>query len=238
MHVVMPDNDTLRAAIELAVRAPSIHNTQPWRWLIGDQSVHLFADRARQVPAVDPDGRELVVSCGAALHHFRVALAALSWVCAVHRLPNPGTPDLRASLEFQLREPSDQDIGAAVLISRRRSDRRRMSAWPVPPDHLRLIADRARAEGALAVPVVSPAGRFALAGAIAQAAVIQENTPDYASELATWTGRALGDADGVPLPTCPSPSGAAGTTPTCACSRTARSPNRPANATDSRLNCW
>ena len=203
MHVLTPDNDTLRTAIELAVRAPSIHNTQPWRWLIGDHSVHLFADRARHVPAVDPDGRDLVISCGAALHHFRVALAALGWVCAVHRLPNPATPDHLASLEFRPRKPSDQDIAAAVLISRRRSDRRRMSAWPVPPDHLRLIAARARAEGALAVPVVDPAARFALTGAIAQAAVIQENTPEYAFELATWTGRARGGVDGVPAANVP-----------------------------------
>jgi hypothetical protein len=57
-----------------------VHNTQPWRWLVGDHSVHLMADRARGVPATDPDGRDLLLSCGAALHHLRVAFAALGGV--------------------------------------------------------------------------------------------------------------------------------------------------------------
>jgi nitroreductase len=200
---VGPDRDTLRTAIELAVRAPSIHNTQPWRWMIGDESVHLFADWARQVPAIDPAGRDLLVSCGAVLHHMRVALVALGWASTVHRLPNPATPDHLASLEFQPHEPSDLDIAAAAMISRRRTDRRRMSSWPVPPGHLELIARRVRGQGALAVAIVDPAARFALAGAIAQAAVIQESDPDYAFELATWTGRARGGDDGVPATTIP-----------------------------------
>ena len=70
------DRRTVRAAIELASRAPSVHNSQPWRWMVGPHSVHLYADLRRWLPATDADGRDLVVSCGAALHHLRVALAA------------------------------------------------------------------------------------------------------------------------------------------------------------------
>ncbi|GAB1510369.1 Acg family FMN-binding oxidoreductase [Actinophytocola sp. KF-1] len=175
MNIAMPGREHLRTAIALAVRAPSAHNTQPWRWRIDDGSVHLFADWARHVPAGDPGGRDLLISCGAALHHFRVAAAALGWATAVHRLPDPAAPEHLAALEFRPHQPSDRDIAAAAAIRRRHTDRRRMSSLPVPPDHLRLIAARARAHGALAVPVVDPAARFALAGAIAQAAVIQAN---------------------------------------------------------------
>ena len=203
MNVAMPDRENLRTAITLAMRAPSVHNTQPWQWLIDDESVHLFADWTRHVPATDPDGRDLLISCGAALHHFRVAIAALGWSTSVHHVPNPAAPEHLASLEFRPHEPSDRDIAAAAAISRRRTDRRSMSSWPVPPEHLRLLADRARDQGALAVHVTDPAARFELAGAIAQAAVIQTNSPDYAYELATWTGRARGGRDGVPATNTP-----------------------------------
>ncbi|GAB1516744.1 Acg family FMN-binding oxidoreductase [Actinophytocola sp. KF-1] len=203
MNIAMPDRENLRTAITLAVRAPSVHNTQPWQWRIDDESVHLFADWTRHVPATDPAGRDLLISCGAALHHFRVAIAALGWTTTVQHLPNPGTPEHLAALGFRPHEPSDRDIAAAAAISRRRTDRRRMSSWPVPADHLRLIAEHARGQGALAVQVIDPAARFELAGAIAQAAVIQANSPDYAYELASWTGRARGGPDGVPATNIP-----------------------------------
>ncbi|MGZ4520454.1 MAG: Acg family FMN-binding oxidoreductase, partial [Mycobacteriaceae bacterium] len=68
-----PDLETILAALDVACRAPSVHNTQPWRWAIAEHSVHLFADGSRRLPVVDPDGREMTISCGAALHHARVA---------------------------------------------------------------------------------------------------------------------------------------------------------------------
>ncbi|MDF3051341.1 MAG: nitroreductase, partial [Pseudonocardia sp.] len=67
---------TVRTALELACRAPSVHNTQPWRWRLGDDTVALFADQRRRLWATDRDARDLILSCGAALHHLRVALAA------------------------------------------------------------------------------------------------------------------------------------------------------------------
>ena len=68
----------LEHAVEHALRAPSVHNTQPWRWRIdpADGVVELHADRGRQLTATDPDGRDLLISCGAALGHLAVALRA------------------------------------------------------------------------------------------------------------------------------------------------------------------
>jgi len=105
----LPDDRTVTTAIDLATRAPSVHNTQPWRWRIGDRSVHLYADLERQVSATDPDQRDLVMSCGAALHHVRVAFAALGWSTTVDRLPNPDEPDHLASLKLTDPTPSPLD---------------------------------------------------------------------------------------------------------------------------------
>ena len=79
----------LAIAVEHALRGPSVHNTQPWRWRIGADAVHLHADWTRHLVATDPDRRDLVLSCAAALHHLLVALAARGLEASVDRLPDP-----------------------------------------------------------------------------------------------------------------------------------------------------
>lgn len=74
-----------------------MHNTQPWLWQVNDKSAHLFTDWTRHVPTTAPHGRDLLISCGAAPHHFRITMAALGWITTVHRLPNPATPGWPAS---------------------------------------------------------------------------------------------------------------------------------------------
>ena len=75
--------------VELACRAPSVHNTQPWRWRARESTVDLFADYTRQLVYADPTRRDLMISCGAALHHLQVAAAGLGWAARVTRFPDP-----------------------------------------------------------------------------------------------------------------------------------------------------
>ena len=197
MNERTPDTHTLLDAITLANRAPSVHNTQPWRWLLGDESIHLMADRTRRLTATDPDGRDLLLSCGAALHHLRIALGALGWRAVVHRLPNPWDPDHLAAVELAWKTPSIEDITLAGAISRRRTDRRRFSSWPVPDGHLDIMVRRAGKAGALLVPVTGRFTRKQLTRAIDEASGIQEHDPAYVEELAAWSGRSRLSRDGV-----------------------------------------
>jgi nitroreductase len=192
-----PDHETVRGAIALATRAPSVHNTQPWQWLLGERSVHLMADWSRHLPATDPDGRDLLISCGATLHHLRVALAALGWASEVHRIPNPANPDHLAALELRPHRPSEQNVALAAAIPNRRTDRRGFSSWAVPTAHLDLMTHRASNAGALLVPVTDERYRYHLVRAIASATARQEGSPEYAAELAAWTGRSTVAGDGV-----------------------------------------
>ena len=192
-----PDHETLRGAIALATRAPSVHNTQPWRWLLGDSSVHLMADWSRQLPATDPEGRDLVLSCGAALHHLRVALGALGWAGEINRVPNPADPGHLAALEPHPHTPSDEDIALATAIPLRRTDRRAFSSWPVPPGHLDLMMRRASRAGALLVPITDAGFRHHLVMAIDEAASRQNADPAYAAEITQWSGRSRFAEDGV-----------------------------------------
>src|SRR6185369_17951260 len=95
---LMPTRSEVVRAVSFGVRAPSIHNTQPWRWVYRSGVLELYADRSRQLPALDPDGRSLLLSCGAALELARVGFAASGWRTEVDRLPDPDQPDLLARI--------------------------------------------------------------------------------------------------------------------------------------------
>src|SRR3712207_8175716 len=84
--------DALRQAAVLAGRAPSVHNSQPWRWRPDAQTLDLFLATDRPLHGPDPDARVAVLSCGAALHHARVHLAAQGWRADVDRMPDPRHP--------------------------------------------------------------------------------------------------------------------------------------------------
>ena len=101
MSVAFPEPDTLRAVLSMAMRAPSVHNSQPWHWRVGPSSLQLYADYSRHLPNTDPDRRDMMVSCGAALHHCTVALAALGWQARIRRFPDPADPTHLASIEMR-----------------------------------------------------------------------------------------------------------------------------------------
>ncbi|MEX2217864.1 MAG: nitroreductase family protein [Phycisphaerales bacterium] len=89
---------SLRSVIELAVRAPSAWNTQPWRFRIGEETIDVLADRSRSLGPADPGDRELAVSCGAAIMNLRIALTRARFTWLVDLLPTPANPDLFARL--------------------------------------------------------------------------------------------------------------------------------------------
>lgn len=91
--------DDVRWAAAQFARAPSVNNTQPWRLEWDGHRFLVRADRDRQLSVSDPSGRELIMSCGAALFGLRVALDQLGWSYTVRRLPNPLDPDLLAIVE-------------------------------------------------------------------------------------------------------------------------------------------
>jgi hypothetical protein len=86
----LSDDFTVKTAVAMAIRAPSVHNSQPWSWRIGNSTLHLYAEQDRQLIETDPDGRDLMLSCGAALHHLRVSLAALAAVADSASSPSAG----------------------------------------------------------------------------------------------------------------------------------------------------
>ena len=149
MSPQFPDGDTLEAALALAIRAPSARNCQPWRWRIGRDGLDLFADPGRLAAGTDPDRRDLVLSCGASLHHATVALAAMGWQARVHRLPDAADRNHLAALELTPRRADELDVTLAAAIANRRTDRRAYVSWPVPWNDIALMGARAARAGVM-----------------------------------------------------------------------------------------
>ncbi|AYF75361.1 hypothetical protein D7D52_17480 [Nocardia yunnanensis] len=191
-----PRPETIHAALRLALRAPSVHNSQPWRWRQADGELHLHADRSRHLPATDPQSRALMLSCGAALHHVLVALSALGWGSAVTYAPDPHDPDHLATIRLARRAPTTTDICLTAAILLRRSDRRRFANSQVPRRYLRAAVDYAARFGAQVRPVTD-ASREQLGKLMHRAAEQHAGDAQYQVELASWSGRRHGH-DGVP----------------------------------------
>ena len=198
MNARFPDAGTVRTVLNLAARAPSVHNTQPWRWRVDDARLHLYADAERQLPNTDPDGRDLILSCGTALHHCVIAFAAVGWLSKVTRLPDPDDANYLAAIELSPYPANAVDIALAAAIPRRRTDRRHYSSWPVPIGDIALMAARAVRNGVTLCQVED----LDKLNKIVAESVSEHFNRDYLAELTAWSGRYASVA-GVPAHSTP-----------------------------------
>jgi nitroreductase len=193
-----PGATQIASAITLASRAPSVHNTQPWCWRVTSRSLELFADPTRRLQASDRNARLLMLSCGATLHHLAVAVAvgAEGWHAEIHRFPDATLPTKLASIDFTA-QPSTREVRElARAIADRRSDRRPMSSWPVPTDHVDHLAALAAEYGAIA-RTLDPS-ELSVWNALARRAARRRALPEYRAELYKWTHRDESRRDGIP----------------------------------------
>lgn len=191
-------SQTLRDYLAAAVAAPSIYNTQPWLFRPADGGVDVFADRRRRLDIVDPRGRELFISLGAAIFNLRVAILARGRQPLTHLLPAPDEPDLVARVTPGPPRPVSATVrGLARAIPRRHTNRRPFAEVPVQPRVLADLAAAARAEGAT-LTVATAADREAVLGLVRTAERHWFSRPGYWTELAEWTQEVAGRLDGVP----------------------------------------
>lgn len=194
-----PDaREVLREAVTRALLAPSEHNAQPWRWRLHGDVLDLRADRTRRLPSTDEGARGVLLGCGCALHHLRVAIAAAGWDPEVRRgsdedpehplarirLGRPITPDARTRRWY-------------AAMPGRRTDRRRFSGQEVGPEAVEALAEAARAGGGTLF-LATGSVRRAVVEAAAEADRTLRERVDYAAEMQHWTHRYAGAHDGIP----------------------------------------
>ncbi|HEY8472582.1 MAG TPA: nitroreductase [Natronosporangium sp.] len=187
----------LRQCLRAATLAPSVMNTQPWLFQPRPDGVNVFADRRRQLTIMDPAGRELALSLGAALCNLRVAILAHGRQPAVLLLPRPSEPDLMARVQVGPPVAVRHTVRAlAAAIARRRSNRWPFAPVGIPYEVERALVASARAEGALLRVLPHRARRRQLE--LAQIADEQwRGDPWYRHELGLWTRELPNRVDGV-----------------------------------------
>ena len=191
---------SVRRAAVRATLAPSIHNTQPWRFVLGGSSLEIHADWNRRLRVLDPRGRQLLISCGCAVMNARVALAAAGYEVVTERFPDAAQPDLVARLT--LHQPHAEALSLGMLdpvIERRHTNRRRFADEPTPWDVVDTLVGIASDEGAELFPIVVPEHRLATARLSQQADFLENADPAYRAELRAWTAGDPRRPDGVPL---------------------------------------
>ena len=190
--------ELLHHAVSRAILAPSIHNTQPWRFRIGTNTIEIRADRDRRLRVLDPTGRQLMISLGCALFNARVALAAERREVSVHRLPNPSDPGLVARLVVADRSaPWHPLTRLDPAIDRRHSNRRPFFETRVADEVQWELTAAARAEDSMLTPVTSDFHRLEVARLLWEAEAEQADDPAYRAELREWTTGIASRRDGI-----------------------------------------
>jgi hypothetical protein len=196
MPTAMVEIETIKDAVRLACRAPSLHNTQPWLWVASDGALQLFLDPTC-VLDYDLSHREALIGCGAALHHLQVAMTAAGWHTRVDRFPGPDDLNHLASLTFTpMNHVTDDHRRRAGAILMRRSDRLPFSAptdWELFEPVLRDVVDA----DTVRLDVLPDDLRPQLAEASQIATSLRLYDSKYHTETGWWTGR-FRESDGIP----------------------------------------
>jgi nitroreductase len=188
----------LTECVRTATAAPSLHNSQPWQFRVADGHVDVYADRSRQLDVLDPLGRELLISVGAAVFTLRLGMRREGYLPALSYFPESDQPDLVARVTAgRAAAPTPAVEALAASIAHRHTNRRPFARSVVPADDIEHLVDAARREGA----------RFSVASAISRQAIIGLSQAadrrlrahgGYRAELARWTLPGKQRSDGVP----------------------------------------
>jgi len=204
------NTEDLRAVVGAAVRAPSVHNSQPWRFAshrteAGDlDGVDVFADPGRALGVIDPHGRELHISCGAATEFARIAARNLGQACSVQLVADPASPEHIAFIEIGPPEPpTTEELALARALATRYTERDRFDDRPVPSDVVEELRRAAASSGSWVRVLDKPGDEVTTAVLLAHADDLERANPQYERELASWYRTEPDAADGIPSSTLP-----------------------------------
>jgi len=186
--------------VQMAQAAPSIHNSQPWQFAVRADRVEVCVDRDRALRATDPDGRQQLISCGAAVFNLRLAVAHLGSEPRTALCPDPAAPDHVATVaRGASRAAGREERMLYSMIRRRRTNREGYRPQPVPPPVLKRLVAAAEPDSAALLPVAAPADRAGVAALVVRGMQHQAGSPAIRREFANWLSNELEPVIGTPF---------------------------------------
>ncbi len=170
-----------------AIWSPSIHNTQPWHFTADSGGLDLYADRGRQLTVADPQGREMMISCGAALFTARLALRSLGYIPQTQLFPDEASPLLIARLTWPgTAAPAEYERRMFGQIATRRTHRGGFDPLPLSPRLLTVLQAGAVRDGAMLRIMADDASTAALAAIVRDADEVVRTDARYLQEVTAW----------------------------------------------------
>lgn len=192
--------EQLHFLLNYAVLAPSRHNTQPWRFKVAGNVVELSADRSRALPAADPDEREMIMSCGAALANLLIALRHFGCAAIVKMPTDPEKRDVLARVSLEKGTGATEEEQTLFrMILQRRTNRQLFRDRAVPASLLSTFESIAGREGTHFQVVQGEEARYGLANLVAAGDRMLWADERFRQEIAAWTRPVESQSrDGVP----------------------------------------
>lgn len=192
--------DKLTFCVRYAILAPSLLNTQPWKFVVENDTVRLYADRKRGLAMMDPDDRELLLSCGASLFFLRLAVRYFGFSEQVELLPDPADEDLLALVKLggQRDDASGVDKTHFPMLTQWRFNRGVFQDREVPQDVVDGLRSAAAEEGGW-FHACTESEKKTVCRLIAEGDTIQLTNKNFRRELAGWVHPSRRESgDGLP----------------------------------------
>jgi hypothetical protein len=193
------DVDVFRAAVDAAIRAPSVYNAQPWRFALHGGAIDVRIDPYRLLPIADPNRWSARIACGAAIANIELSLTAAGITPYAHLWPDPGDAFLVATITAAAPcTPSPRQTALYAAIPHRHSNRRPFADVAVPLDARAALEAAAAGAGAWLVLVSDREPVARIAEIIRDADQSLRCDAAYVAEMTAWINRAAGERSGIP----------------------------------------
>jgi nitroreductase len=179
--------------VNYAVLAPSIHNTQPWKFAVSEDRVHVFVDKTRWLRVADADQRELYLSVGCALENLVIAAEHFGFTARVAHMPAPGNEELAAEVRLSAGGKVSVFRPARLFkaIPLRHTNHKIYGVKPIPETDLARFTQAVVEEGVM-LQVTGDAGtRRRVDELLLEGDARQFSDATWREELAHWIGQGV-----------------------------------------------